>query len=81
MWLEIARQQYDDLPAHVRELVDHRIEQLLDAPTADRDAVYNQRSDQWSVPLGDEGFLSTPWSATRHGWSCSASSPAWGSEI
>lgn len=40
----------------MRELVDRRIEQLLGAPTGDRDAVYNQRSDQ-CVPLGDEGFL------------------------
>ena len=31
--------------------------QLLEGPTVDRDAVYNERSDQWSVPLGDEGFL------------------------
>ena len=23
----------------------------------DQDAVYNDRSDQWSVPLGDHGFL------------------------
>jgi hypothetical protein len=57
IWLEIAQQQCADLTAHVRELVDRSIEQLLEDPTGHRDAVYNQRSDQWSVPLGDNGFL------------------------
>ncbi|MGH3770592.1 MAG: hypothetical protein ACRDRW_04210 [Pseudonocardiaceae bacterium] len=39
IWLEIAQQQYDDLTAHVRELVDCAIEQLLEDPTGRRDAV------------------------------------------
>jgi hypothetical protein len=38
-------------------LVDRRLAQLVENPTADPDAVYNPRSDQWSVPLGDAGFL------------------------
>ena len=31
--------------------------QLVENPTADPDADHNRRSDQWSVPLGEEGFL------------------------
>ena len=57
IWLETARQQYETLPAGIRELVARRVEQLLEDPIADRDAVYNQRSDQWSVPIADQGFL------------------------
>ncbi len=57
VWLEIAEQQYRDLPEDLRNLVDRRLGQLLENPTADQDAVYNERSDQWSVPLGDDGFL------------------------
>lgn len=57
VWLEIAEQQYRDLPADLRDLVDRRLAQLLENPTADPDAVYNKRSDQWSVPLGEQGFL------------------------
>ena len=55
--LQIADQQFHDLPEDLRELVDRRIAQLLENPTVDQDAVYNERSDQWSVPLGARGFL------------------------
>ncbi|MGH3889498.1 MAG: hypothetical protein ACRDSZ_23545 [Pseudonocardiaceae bacterium] len=55
IWVEIAQQQYDALSDDVRLLVDHRVAQLLGDPIAD--AVYNRRSDQWSIPLGDDGFL------------------------
>ncbi len=57
VWLEIAEQQYRDLPADLRELIDQRLGQLLENPTVDPDAVYYERSDQWSVPLGDQGLL------------------------
>jgi hypothetical protein len=57
VWLQIADQQYHDLPEDLRGLVDRRIAQLLENPTVDADAVYNERSDQWSVPLGERGFL------------------------
>jgi hypothetical protein len=57
VWLQIADQQYHDLPDDLRKLVDRRIAALLENPTVDRDAVYNERSDQWSVPLGERGFL------------------------
>jgi hypothetical protein len=56
-WLEIARQQYLDLPERLRVLVDRRVAQLLENPTADADAVHDEGSGQWSVPLGDDGFL------------------------
>lgn len=57
IWLEIARQQYDYLPTDMRQVVDRTIEQLLNDPTGNPHAVYNAPSDQWSVPLGDYGFL------------------------
>ena len=57
VWLQIADQQYHDLPEDLRQLADRRIAALLENPTVDTDAVYNARSDQWSVPLGDNGFL------------------------
>lgn len=57
IWLEIARRQYEDLPDGVRELVDRLLEQLLEDPTGAPEAVYNRRFDQWSIRLGDDGFL------------------------
>lgn len=56
-WLEIAEQQYLDLPPGTRQLVDDRLTRLLDDPTGEAGSVYNERSDQWSVALADEGFL------------------------
>jgi hypothetical protein len=57
VWLQIAEQQYRDRPEDLRDLVDRRLTELLENPTVDADAVYNQRSDQWSVPLVEQGFL------------------------
>jgi hypothetical protein len=57
VWLQIAQQQYRLLPEDLRDLVDRGLAELLENPTADPDAVYNKRSDQWSVPLADQGFL------------------------
>jgi hypothetical protein len=60
IWLQIADRQYHDLSDvsdDLRDIVERRLAQLLENPTADRDAVYDERSDQWSVPLGDRGFL------------------------
>jgi hypothetical protein len=56
-WLEIAERQYLDLPPEARALVDDRLTRLLEDPIGEPGAVYNARSDQWSVPLADEGFL------------------------
>jgi hypothetical protein len=55
--LAIAEVQYRQFPEEFQALVDRRLGWLLEAPTADPAAVYNSHSDQWSVPLGDQGFL------------------------
>lgn len=57
VWLEIAAQQYRDLPEDLRDLVDRRLSRLLENPTADPDATYNERSDQWSIPMAEQGFM------------------------
>jgi hypothetical protein len=57
VWLEIAEQQYRALAPDLRAEVDCRITELVENPTKPTDAVYNQHSDQWSVPLADRGFL------------------------
>lgn len=57
IWLELAEQQYGSLPADLRGIVDRQLAQLVENPTEPSDAVYNEHSDQWSVPLGDQGFL------------------------
>ncbi len=56
-WLEIVEQLYRNLPDDVRDLVDRRLAHLFENPTADPDAVDNDVSDQWSITLGDHGFL------------------------
>ena len=60
VWLEIAEQQNRILSDDVRDLVDRGLAQLVENPTAASDAVYNEASDQWSITLGDHGFLSSP---------------------
>jgi hypothetical protein len=57
LWLEIAAKQHRDLPADVRRLVDRRIDGLSGDPYAELDAIYDSRSDQWSVPVGGDGLL------------------------
>lgn len=57
VWLEIADQQYRELPDATRALVDRRLAQLVENPTTDPHADYNERSDQWSVPVGADGLL------------------------
>ena len=52
VWLEIADRQYRELPDAIRVLIDRRLAQLVENPTVDPDADYNERSDQWSVPVG-----------------------------
>lgn len=56
-WLEIVEQLYRNLPDDVRDLVDQRLAHLFENPTADPNAVDNDVSDQWSITLGDHGFL------------------------
>jgi len=57
VWLEIADRQYRELPAATRVLIDRRLAQLVENPIVHPDADYNERSDQWSVPVGDDGLL------------------------
>lgn len=57
LWLEIAERQYLDLPTHLLDRLDSCLSRLVDDPTGDRHASYSPRSDQWSTPIGDDGFL------------------------
>jgi hypothetical protein len=58
VWLEIADRQYRGLPDATRVLIDRRLAQLVEKnPTADPDGDYNERSDQWSVPVGADGLM------------------------
>jgi mRNA-degrading endonuclease RelE of RelBE toxin-antitoxin system len=57
VWLEIADRQYRELPDMTRALIDRRLAQLVENPTVDPAADYNERSDQWSVPIGDDALL------------------------
>ncbi len=41
----------------MRDLIDRRLAELFENPTAAPDAAYNEPSDQWSIMLGDHGFL------------------------
>ena len=42
-WLEIADRQYHELPDAIRVLIDRRLAQLVENPTVDPDADYNER--------------------------------------
>jgi hypothetical protein len=57
VWLEIADRQYRELLDSTRVLIDRRPAQLVENPTVDPDADYNKRSNQWSVPVGDDALL------------------------
>ena len=65
VWLEIAEQQYRDLPADLRELIDQRLGQLLENPTADPDTVYNERSISGAFRSAIKAYCLTPSSGTR----------------
>ncbi|MDQ4009850.1 MAG: hypothetical protein M3228_03955 [Actinomycetota bacterium] len=59
-WLEIAQEQRGSLTEATRQLVDRRIEELLEDPTGDPHALYYRRFDEWSIPFAfgaDEGFI------------------------
>jgi hypothetical protein len=55
-WLEVARAQYDALPADRQQLVDARLAELLDHPEGSAEA-YDQASDQWITTYGDGAGL------------------------
>jgi hypothetical protein len=57
LWLEIAERQYLDLPDDARELVDASLVQLDQDPLDLPSARYDAASDQWTLALGDRGFL------------------------
>ena len=56
VWLEIAAEQYDHLPAGSREQVDARLEQLLEDPRHPRSS-YDRHADQWTITYGDGAGL------------------------
>ena len=63
-----ADQQYASLPEATRRLADRRIQELLENPTGNPDKQYDQRFDQWSIPIGaDKDGLYMPSWRTR-GW-------------
>jgi hypothetical protein len=49
-----ADRQYANLPEATRRLVDRRIQELLDDPTGNLAQQYDQRFDQWPIPIGDD---------------------------
>jgi hypothetical protein len=53
VWLEIAAEQYAQLPEAVRALVDARLEQLLENPDEQSVSAYDERTDQWTAVYGD----------------------------
>jgi len=56
VWLEIAAEQYAELPTATRERVDARLEQLLENPRKPG-AYYDERTDQWTTTYGDGAGL------------------------
>lgn len=57
-WVDVAEELYDNLPATTRQLVNLRIEELLEDPTGNSHTQYDEQFDQWTVPIGaDEGFI------------------------
>ncbi len=51
VWLEIALEQYSNLPADVQTRIDARIDELLDNPSP-ADAGYDADTDQWTTTFG-----------------------------
>ena len=60
VWPEFPREQYDSLPTATQQLIDRRIEALLEDSTGDPHACYYRPHDEWSIPFAfgaDEGFI------------------------
>jgi mRNA-degrading endonuclease RelE of RelBE toxin-antitoxin system len=53
-WVEEAEKLYDKLPATTRQLVDRRIEELLQGPTGNPHMEHDEYFAQWSIPIGDD---------------------------
>lgn len=56
VWVEIAREQYESLPASACAEVDVRLEQLLENPRVPLGS-YDEQSDQWTTVYGDGAGL------------------------
>lgn len=56
-WLAIADGSNRERPDATRVLIDRRLAQLVENPTVDPDADYNERCDQWSVPVGADALV------------------------
>lgn len=53
---QVARAKVRDFSGYrLHNVVNDRVAQRLENPTVDPDAVYNERSDQWSVPRSRAG--------------------------
>jgi hypothetical protein len=65
VWLEIAEQQYRDLPADLRELIDQRLGQLLENPTADPTRSTTNAPISGAFRSALKACCSTPSSGTR----------------
>ncbi len=53
-----ADRQYANLPEDTRQLVDRRIQELLENPTDNPDKQYDAQFAQWSIPIGgDKGWI------------------------
>ncbi len=51
---EEAEKQYANLPEDTRQLVNQRIEELLENPTGSPDREYDEKFDQHTIPIGDD---------------------------
>ena len=57
LWLELGERQYLDLPSQLLDRVDVYLAQLVNDPTGDPQVAYDERSDHWSLPIGDQDLL------------------------
>jgi hypothetical protein len=57
LWLEVAEAQYLGLDEPTRQTFEEVLTLLAVEPTQPAGAVYNEASDQWSVPLAGTGLL------------------------
>lgn len=72
-WVDIAREQYLGLPAHLRRLIDARITQLLDGPDGPG-ASHDPQTDCWTTTdSAGAGPLSTSYGPAVPAWSSSGS--------
>ena len=58
-WPDDPREYYDSLAESLRQLIDHRIEELLEDPTGGGVATYDRPWDEWGIHFGadNEGLI------------------------